>query len=88
MGGLEISSDLKDTEKQVERLGKDSSDDEKAEVSGTGERVLALELPKEEERRILRKVDWRLVPVLSLLYLIAFVDRSNSMYLAQYFAVL
>lgn len=28
--------------------------------------------------RALRKVDYRLVPVLSLLYLVAYVDRSNS----------
>jgi hypothetical protein len=34
-------------------------------------------LTPEEERRILRKIDFRLVSVLSLLYLVAFVDRSN-----------
>jgi len=28
--------------------------------------------------RILRKVDMRLVPMLSLLYLVSFIDRSNS----------
>jgi hypothetical protein len=27
----------------------------------------------------LRKVDYRLVPILALLYLVAFIDRSNSM---------
>lgn len=32
-----------------------------------------------EVARVLRKVDYRLVPLLSLLYLVAFVDRSNSM---------
>ncbi|KAH8647377.1 major facilitator superfamily domain-containing protein [Xylariales sp. PMI_506] len=31
----------------------------------------------EEEKRILRKVDWKILPLLSFLYLIAFVDRSN-----------
>lgn len=30
-----------------------------------------------ETKRILRKVDFRLVPVLALLYLLAFLDRSN-----------
>jgi hypothetical protein len=33
-----------------------------------------------EAQRVLRKVDWRLVPILSLLYLVAFIDRSNSMF--------
>jgi hypothetical protein len=37
-----------------------------------------IELSKEEETRILRKVDYRLVPILAFLYLVAFVDRSNS----------
>ena len=35
------------------------------------------ELPPAEARRILRKVDYHLVPLLALLYLVAFVDRSN-----------
>jgi MFS family permease len=30
-----------------------------------------------EEARILRKIDFRLVPMLALLYLLAFIDRSN-----------
>lgn len=32
----------------------------------------------ERAKRILRAVDFRLVPVLTLLYLISFIDRSNS----------
>lgn len=31
-----------------------------------------------EVKRIMRKVDWRLPPVLALLYLLSFLDRSNS----------
>lgn len=31
-----------------------------------------------EVKRILRKVDWRLPPVLAVLYLFSFLDRSNS----------
>jgi hypothetical protein len=30
-----------------------------------------------ETKRILRKVDWRLIPLLSTLYLLAFIDRGN-----------
>lgn len=33
---------------------------------------------EKEAQRVLRKVDLRLVPMLSLLYLVAFIDRSNS----------
>ena len=35
-------------------------------------------IPEAEAQRILKKVDYRLVPLLALLYLIAFIDRSNS----------
>ena len=36
------------------------------------------DLPKEEADRILRKVDFHIVPLLAFLYLVSFVDRSNS----------
>lgn len=36
------------------------------------------EADEEEASRVLRKVDWRLVPILSILYLVSFIDRSNS----------
>jgi hypothetical protein len=39
-----------------------------------------LELEEKEAARVLRKVDMRLVPILTLLYLVAFIDRSNSTY--------
>jgi hypothetical protein len=32
-----------------------------------------------EAKKILRKVDWRLIPMLTLLYVLSFLDRSNSM---------
>lgn len=31
-----------------------------------------------ETKAILRKVDWRLLPMLTLLYVLSFIDRSNS----------
>lgn len=38
-------------------------------------------LPQEfddvETAKVLRKIDWRLLPMLSFLYLLAFLDRSN-----------
>lgn len=38
------------------------------------------EYDEAEAARVLRKVDVRLVPMLALLYLVAFIDRSNSTY--------
>lgn len=31
----------------------------------------------EAEKRLMRKLDWRLIPWLCLLYLISFLDRTN-----------
>ena len=45
---------------------------------GVDEQDTITELPEDEQKRILRKVDWRVVPLLTFLYLVAFVDRSNS----------
>ena len=36
------------------------------------------ELPAKEQSRVLRKVDFRVVPLLTFLYLIAYIDRNNS----------
>lgn len=43
------------------------------------------ELDEKEAQRVLRKVDYRLVPMLALLYLVAFIDRSNSMFNYSFF---
>jgi hypothetical protein len=51
---------------------------EKREVSDSELEATAIDYDGPEARRILAKIDWRLVPVLSLLYLVAFIDRSNS----------
>ncbi|KAF2705280.1 MFS general substrate transporter [Pleomassaria siparia CBS 279.74] len=59
-------------DKKVEHV-----DDGENKFSSDGELEAALEVDDEEGRRILTKVDYRLVPVLSLLYLVAFLDRSN-----------
>jgi hypothetical protein len=51
---------------------------EKREMSDSELEATAIDYDGPEARRILSKIDWRLVPVLSLLYLVAFIDRSNS----------
>lgn len=42
------------------------------------EEVFVNSFSEEETSRILRKIDYRLIPILSVLYLLAFIDRSNS----------
>ena len=34
-------------------------------------------LSAEEERQLWRKVDWRIMPIITIMYLSSFVDRSN-----------
>ena len=34
-------------------------------------------LTAEEERRLWRKIDWHIVPIITIMYLCSFVDRSN-----------
>ncbi|KAF2197612.1 MFS general substrate transporter, partial [Delitschia confertaspora ATCC 74209] len=78
MGAAEITEQYKDTERHVENISeKESSTDEKLATVDNGATDIIVEVSPEEEKRILSKVDWRLVPILSLLYLIAFIDRSN-----------
>jgi hypothetical protein len=45
--------------------------------AGYSESDIIIDLPPAEGRRALKKVDYRLVPLLAILYLVAFIDRSN-----------
>ena len=36
------------------------------------------QLSKEEERKLYRKIDLRLMPILALMYLLSFMDRGRS----------
>lgn len=53
--------------------------------NGLSEGAVAAELShlsEAEQKKIIRKIDWRVIPLLTFLYLIAFVDRTNSEYLS------
>jgi hypothetical protein len=52
----------------------DESSDEELHTVEKGYTEVIVDLPPDEGRRALRKVDFRLVPFLAFLYLIAFVD--------------
>lgn len=45
--------------------------------TGYTESDIVADLPPAEGKRALRKIDFRLVPLLEVLYLVAFIDRSN-----------
>lgn len=47
---------------------------------GVADDLAVTTLPPEEERRIVRKIDYHVVPLLTFLYLMSFVDRTNSRY--------
>lgn len=54
---------------------KEENDSEKAVSSNEQTTIVYDEV---ETKRILRKVDLRLLPCLTLLYLLSFLDRGNS----------
>lgn len=65
--------DSKMAEKRVENVGTqqhgdDSDDHSHLEVGGWDDASV---------RRLVRKMDWRLIPFLALLYLLSFLDRTN-----------
>jgi len=37
------------------------------------------------EKALVRKMDWKLLPPLTLLYLLSFLDRSNGMFFSGFF---
>ncbi|KPI42794.1 putative transporter [Cyphellophora attinorum] len=64
------------------RLGSETPDfDEKVGLrtvdAGLDATQVIYEVDPAEERKILRKIDYRLIPLLSILYLLAYIDRSN-----------
>ncbi len=78
---------MADTEKGgVGHLSIDRKDGSSGEESPEHIEVLVatelelVELTEEEKKKVLRKLDWILVPQLAILYLLAFLDRGNSEY--------
>lgn len=56
---------------------------EQVEDLGVAETLVAtelelVELSDEEKRKVMKKLDWILVPQLAVLYLLSFMDRGNS----------
>lgn len=60
----------RDAQDEHSSHNKDSKEMEAAEQD-------ALAMTKQEERKILRKIDLNIVPYMSLLYLLSFLDRVN-----------
>jgi len=77
MRSAEVAADMKADVGQIEfaattASSRDESTGGELVTLDKGYTDVLAELPKEEGKRILRKVDYRLVPLLSLLYLVAF----------------
>lgn len=56
-------------------------DDEKGGSFEEAETAILSSMAIADQKRVLRKVDWRLVPLLSFLYLVSFIDRGNCTYI-------
>ena len=74
---------FKDEERHIETVpgeieSSDGKDNSALATVENGAANPTIDLTPEEQRAILKKVDYRLVPLLAFLYLVAFVDRSNS----------
>ena len=77
--GQEPNSDPDADFKTAKRAGKDCISPESAPTPNDGlSREAALTaLTVEEERKLLRKVDWRLIPLMCMLYLVKKLDETN-----------
>lgn len=53
----------------------DADDARELEIVGVGEGDAFPELSHAEKRRLMRKIDLRLIPMLFVLFLLAFIDR-------------
>ena len=60
-----------------EKIPVDGSSPDVSNSSGTS--LDAEVLSDINEKALLRKLDWKLLPAVSLLYLLSFLDRSNGM---------
>lgn len=82
---VEDSPPLVGDEKRVEYTEKPKSEESSSDELYTienGATEVAVDYTEAETSRILRKIDYRLVPLLGVLYLLAFIDRGNSKYLS------
>lgn len=64
----------------IENAAKSEFVDEKAELVSPERREyeeLLQRFDAQTQKKLLRKIDFRLMPVLAVLYLISFMDRSN-----------
>lgn len=61
----------------VEKLAAIHRDVLQTQEMTTDDAAFLASISEDERKRILRKIDWRLVPMLFLLYLISFIDRAN-----------
>jgi hypothetical protein len=55
----------------------DKGKTEKVEVQKLESGELTRDFPNIDEKKLLRKIDLYIVPILTLLYLLSFIDRAN-----------
>lgn len=75
-----MAQNIGSLEKSSSDLHVEIFDDEKHKDVDTVAEAGLTDFDQAEVKRILRKIDLRLLPVLTALYLMSFLDRSNSQY--------
>jgi hypothetical protein len=68
-------SSIKEIEERKERTS--SSEEDSLDFGGESSLPPPPVLTEEQERKLWRKVDLRLMPILSLMYLLSFLDRGK-----------
>ncbi|KAI0386386.1 putative MFS transporter [Hypomontagnella monticulosa] len=75
---LDTKEDPTDSVAQEQRIEKDVHIAAEEGYAATDSRgVSIVELDREAERKLRNKIDWMVVPTVSILYLFCFIDRSN-----------
>ena len=72
-GHLESDSNHSDEKDHVQIV----EDVEAKDAGGRGHVIPPTEFTPEEEKRVIRKLDWHIIPLIFLLYSLSILDRSN-----------
>lgn len=73
---IQSVADLKTAKRAGKQVFASNDDSTTSDIELSREDVLTA-LTVEQERELLRKVDWRLIPLLCLLYLVKKLDENN-----------
>lgn len=71
------SEDLKRSDTSLDVKPGETQIDDTSNVKESSALESAVEWDESATKKLIRKIDWRLIPFLALLYLLSFLDRTN-----------